>query len=327
VMVMLLPQHLESFNIGDNFKTPQNMQYKLLLILLLVGHLTFGQTNKHIIVPGTKCSLIPPSGFVAATNFSGFQSAETGASIMINELPAPYQQLVDGFTAEALKARGMTLISKQSIDLNNSKATLIKVTQTANGATYLKQILVFGDVKGTVLINGIYPEASKIVEGKILDALLSTVYNASQKDNALEAAPFTINVEGTEYKVAKFMGGSLLFSKDGRIPTNKPTLIVGSSLAKVSTPNQKQYAQERLKKLPGGESSVVKEIKATTIDGLNGYEIVAEGKGANDKPELIYQVMLFNEKGDYYIILGQAKENMESNLETYRKIAKTFKRK
>ena len=303
------------------------MQYRLLLTFLFIGHFTFGQTDKHIKVPGTKCSLIPPSGFVATTNFSGFQSSETGASIMISEIPAPYQQFVEGFTAEALKTHGMTLISKRTIDFNKSKATLIKATQPMNGATYLKQILIFGDAKGTVMVNGVYLEASKIEEGKISDALLSTVYNTSQNDNPLEAAPFTLNVEGTEYKVAKFMAGSLVYSTDGKMPTEKPTLIVGGSLAKVSVPNQKQYAQERLKKLPRGEFNIIKEIKETTIDGLSGYEIIADGKTADNQPKLIYQVMLFNDKGDYYIILGHAKENMESNLEAYKKIAKTFKRK
>ena len=303
------------------------MKYRFLLAFLIVGYLSFGQTDKHIIVPGTKCSLIPPTGFVATTNFSGFQSSETGASIMINELPVPYQQMADGFTAEALKTRGMNLISKQIIDFNNSKATLIMVTQPANSITYLKQILIFGDAKGSVLVNGIYPEASKSVEGKIKDALLSTVYNTSQNDNPLEAAQFTINVEGTDFKVAKFIAGSLIYSVDVKIPTNKPTLIVGSSLAKVSAPSQKQYAQERIKKLPRGEFNVIKEIKETNIDSLNGYEIVADGKTADNQPELIYQVMLFNDRGDYYIILGQAKGNIKSNLETYKKIAKTFKRK
>jgi hypothetical protein len=188
-------------------------------------------------------------------------------------------------------------------------------------------MLIFGDVKGTVLVNGIYPEASKSVEGRVSDALLSTLYNPSQNDDPLDAAPFAINVEGTQYKVAKFMGGSLIYSIDGKIPTDKPTLIVGRSIAKVSAPNQKQYAKERLKKLPKGAFNIIKEIKETVIDGLNGYEIVAEGKAANGQPELIYQVMLFNDEGDYYIIIGQAKENMESNLEIYKKIAKTFKRK
>lgn len=303
------------------------MQYKFLIVFLLIGYMSFGQTAEHIKVQGTKCSLIPPAGFVAATNFSGFQNVETGASIMINEIPSAYQQIVDGFTAEALKTRGMSLVSKHTIDFNNSKATLIRVSQSANGTTYLKQMLIFGDDKGTVLVNGIYPEASKHIEAKITAALLSTVYNTTQNDDPLAAATFTIDIEGTAFKVAKFLSGSLIYSTDGKVPTNKPTLIVGNSIAKVSTVNQKQYAQERLKKLPRGEFKEIKDIKEITIDGMNGYEIVANGKAAEGQTELTYQVMLFNDKGDYYLILGQAKEDISNNLETFKKIAKTFKRK
>ncbi|MEJ7677776.1 MAG: hypothetical protein WKG06_07900 [Segetibacter sp.] len=303
------------------------MQLRLLLTCLLIGQLSFGQTDKHVKVSGTKCSLIPPNGFVAVTSFSGFQNAETGASIMINELPWPYQTLIDGFTAEALKTKGMTLISKQAIVLNNSKATLINVTQPANGMTYIKQILIFGDAKGTVMVNGIYPEASKNLEEKIKDALLSTVYNASQNINPLDAAAFTIDVKDTDFKIVKFMSGSLLYSTDGKIPTEKPTLIVGNSIAKIPTQNQEQYTKERLKQLPRGEFNVVKEVNEVTIDNLKGYEIIADGQSKDNKPELVYQVMLFNDKGDYYIIIGKAKEEFQKNLEVYKRIARTFKRK
>lgn len=246
---------------------------------------------------------------------------------MINELPAPYQSLVDGFTAEALKSRGMALVKKQTIDFNGSKATLLNLTQSANGTTYIKQMLVFGDTKGTVLVNGIYPEASKEIEAQIKDALLSTVYNISQNDNPLEAATFIIDVKDTDFKLIKYMSGSLLYSTDGKMPTEKPTLIVGNSIAKISSQNQKKYAEERLKKLPRGELNIIKEIKGINIDNLKGFEIVASGKTKDDKAELVYQVMLFNENGDYYIIVGQTKEEFDKYLESFKKIAKTFKRK
>ena len=123
------------------------------------------------------------------------------------------------------------------------------------------------------------------------------------------------------------MSGSLLYSTDGKIPTEKPTLIVGNSISKVSSQNQKQYAEERLKKLPRGEFNVIKEINNITIDNLKGYEIIADGKTKDDNSELVYQVMLFNDKGDYYIIVGIAKEEFQKNLDTFKKIAKTFKRK
>ncbi|MBL7790178.1 MAG: hypothetical protein JNL75_10160 [Chitinophagales bacterium] len=303
------------------------MKKRLSLLFLFLGQISFGQTEKHIKVQGTKCSIIPPSGFATATTFSGFQNTETGASIMINEIPGSYQSIVEGFTAEALKSKGMKLLTKQIIDFNGSKANLLSLIQTAYGTTYLKQMLVFGDTIVTVLVNGIYPEASKDLEQKIKDAILSTVYNNLQDDNPIEAATFTIDIKDTEFKLIKYMSGGLLYSTDGKIPTEKPTLIVGNSIAKVSSQNYKKYSEERLRKLPRGEFNVIKEINEVTIDNLNGFEIVANGKTKDEKVELIYQVMLFNDKGDYYIIVGKTSVDFDKYLENFKKITKTFKRK
>jgi hypothetical protein len=119
----------------------------------------------------------------------------------------------------------------------------------------------------------------------------------------------------------------LLYSTDGKTPTEKPILIVGISIAKIPVQNPKKYSEERLKKLPRGEFTKVKEIKEIVIDNLNGYEIVAYGKSFDNKVELVYQVMLFNENGDYYIIVGKSTEEFDLYLECFKKVAKTFKRK
>ncbi|MGX5688515.1 PsbP-related protein [Arcticibacter tournemirensis] len=219
------------------------MKKQLLLPLLLLGQIALGQTNELIKVAGTKCSLIPPSGFVTAS------------------------------------------------------------------------------------VNGIYPEESKTIEGKIKDALLSTVYDSAQNDDPLSAATFSIDVTNTDFKLIKYISGSLIYSTDGKIPTDKPTLIVGHSIAKVAVDNQKEYAEKRLKKLPGGERLILKIIKEITIDNLKGYEIIAGGKTKEDKTEIIYQVMLFDGKGDYYLIVGTTREDTAQNIKTFKSIARIFKRK
>jgi hypothetical protein len=303
------------------------MKMHLLLSFVFSAISVFGQPGPLTKVLGTKCSMIPPGGFVAATTFSGFQNAEKGASIMINELPAPYQPTVDGFTAEALKTRGMTLISKATVDHHNKKATLIKVTQQANAATFVKQIFVFGDSKVTVLVNGMYPETEKEMEGQIREALFSTVYSAVQNDDPLDAVSFSIEVKDTEFKLAKYLSGSLIYSVDGKMPTERPILIIGNSVAKIPAENQKRYAEERLKRLPRGEFNIIKELNELTIDNLKGFEIVANGQTKDGAPELVYQVMLFDDKGDYYIIVGQSKEQFDQYLGAFRKIAKSFRRK
>jgi hypothetical protein len=303
------------------------MKIKLLISFLVFCLFAAGQTENHKAIPGTKYSLVPPTGFIPSTSFSGFQNTELGASIIVTEIPAPVQTLTESFTADALKAKGMTLISKQSIDLNNSKATLIKVSQQAGGTTYLKQILVFGDSKKTVLVNGIYPETNKNIEEQVKTSLLSTSYNESQKDNPLEAVKFKIDISGTQFKLAKFVSGSLIYTTDGQIPTDKPTLIIGNSTEKVVTQNRKQYCIDRLKKLPRGDLNKVKEINPIQIDNLHGFEIIAEGKNKDSKDELIYQVILFDSTDNYFIILGMTSDEFENNLQVFKSLAKTFTRK
>jgi hypothetical protein len=79
--------------------------------------------------------------------------------------------------------------------------------------------------------------------------------------------------------------------------------------------------------LPGGESNKPKEINAIQIGNLQGYEIVADGKNKNTKNALIYQVMLFDETGECFTVVGMANEDLEGNLKSFRDIAKTFARK
>src|SRR5688572_27510677 len=105
----------------------------LLLWSIATRNIVFGQTEKHKPIGGTKYSIIPPEGFLPATNFSGFQNGGIGASIMVTEMPAPVHAIADGFTVSNLKSKGMTLIDKQTIDFNNEKATYIRLSQKANG--------------------------------------------------------------------------------------------------------------------------------------------------------------------------------------------------
>ncbi len=303
------------------------MKLTLPLFLLVVSNIVFEQTENHKAIPGTKCSLVPPKDFVASTTFSGFQHSKYGASIMVTEMPAPMQSITESFTEAGLKSKGMTLIDKQEIDFNNSKAQLVIISQPANGTLYLKQVLIFGDSQKTILVNGIYPEKNKHIEGEIKKSILSTSFNENQQSNPLDAVAFTIDVKGTDFKLASYMMSSLTYTTDGNIPTEHPLLIVGNSIAKVSTANEKQYCIDRLKKLPRGEQNTVKEINPIQIDNLKGYEIIANGKNKDSKAEIIYQVMLFGDADNYFIIIGMATENFDANLNTFKNIAKTFKRK
>lgn len=298
------------------------MKKNILITLLLISIFSFAQ-NSSVLIPGTKYSMIPPDGYVVSSNFTGFQNNETGGSIMIVEIPTSYSSLVKGFTKDALKRKGMELTSKENVKYNNSDAMLFNVSQKANGVNYLKNILMFGDNSKTVMVNGIYPEQSKDSAGEIKKSLFTIVYNEKQRENILESVNFSLDVEGTNYKLVKSVAGSLLYGEDGQIPSNKGLLIVSNSLGNKVTSDYQEYAIQRLKKLPNASKAIIKTIDKVTISNMEGYEIVAD----DNSKQLIYLVMLFTPDKEYYLIVGQAKDDKEKNLEVYKKVSKTFKLK
>lgn len=294
----------------------------ILFSLLLISIINFGQTTS-VLIPGTKYSIIPPEGFALSTSFSGFQNNETGASIMIMDIPTSYSSLLQGFTKDALKTKGMDLLSKENVKYKNSDAMLFKISQKANGINYLKQVLLFGDKKITVMVNGIYPEQSKDSENEIKKSLFTIERNEQLVEKPLKSVNFSINVDGTDYKLVKSLAGSLLYSEDDKIPTDKGLIGVSYSLGHKVNSDYKQFSVERLKKLPDASNSIIKTIDKVSISDMEGYEIVAE----DNSKQLIYLVMLFTPTNEYYLIVGQAKDDKEKNLDVYKKVARTFKLK
>lgn len=304
------------------------MKTVLLSLFILCSGFIYSQEGKPVLIPGTKCSMVPPPGFILSNSFSGFQEMASGSTMMVSEIPSDYTGIVSGFTADALRSKGMMLVNRTEVSVGRSKGVIIKASQTANGINYLKQILIFGAGANTVLVNAVYKESFKQQEPAIKAALLTTIYDPAQNNDPVAAAPFILDLAGSGLKPVKYMAGSLIYSADGKIPTDKPTLIVGTTLGqKVAVKDQKEFAEARLKKLPRGESLLIKNEEAVSINGMAGYEIESYGLSPANKPALVYQVMLFDENGYYYIIVGQAAEDMTGWLQHFKKAAKTFRRK
>ena len=309
---------------GETDSIVNTMRAAGLILFVLLNTMAFAQNAEP--VAGTRVSLIPPKGFTAATNFSGFWQQETGASIMVSEIPGSAKDLANEFTAEKLSPKGMTFISRKTVTANNQEATLVHVSQAANGQVFLKQVLICGDENMTILVNGIYPQSAKQLEKEILASVLSSTYNQSQSLNASAAIEFTIDAGIGGLQFAKVISGTMAYTPDGLLPSKSPNkifLTAGGSLGNKVAGDQSLFATERLKKLPGGASLSILEQNEIEIDGLKGFEIVAES------PEkfLTYQVMLFTEAKQYYMIVGKSETDTKGALENFRKIARTFKLK
>lgn len=306
-----------------------SMRPLLPLLLFVVGSAA-GQTKDHVAIPGTKTTMIPPPGFVAATTFAGFQQPEKGASILIAEIEVGAENMANSLTESALASRGMKLLQKQRIDLHGTKATMLKVQQEANGVTYLKQMLVFGDEATAVLATGTYPASNSDSEAAINKALLSAYYNKQKKISAEPAVGFTVDGAGTAFKFAKSLAGSVVYTTDGKAPSeaaDKAMIIIAASLGNTASGDQKQFSIASLQKLPEGQTNKIQSITSVTINGLSGYEIVATGKGPNAESQLVYQVLLFKSNGEYFRLVGLTDNKFEAHLADFKAVAQTLRAK
>lgn len=288
------------------------------------------KTGNHKQIPGTKFLLVPPTGFENAANFQGFQQMNTGASILVMEIPGPFSETTKGFNAEGLKSQGVILKQKEEIRMNGNPGLFLTTEQVAHGINYSKYILVFGDAKATYMVNGTFPKEIAELHKGIRESMLTVVYESNLTIDPSAAVSFSIDTDGTKLKFARSMTGTLLYTVDGKVPTessDKTNFIVGLSLGNAPAIDKKSAAISRIKKLPYKELKLDEnDITEIEVDGISGYELVGEGSDTKGMKELVYEVMLFTENG-YYLMVGAARDNFDDNLELFRKLARTFKRK
>lgn len=288
-------------------------------------------TDAYISVAGTKVSLIPPPNFTKAENFCGFQNEETNSAILIIEAPAPFNETTKDFTKSGFQSQGVNLINKEELTLNNLPAFFIEAEQNAYGKIYKKYILVFGSDNNTTVVNATFPkEYNAEISDKIKKSILSVVYTKSKKTNSLEQINYSINVENTKLKPAATFANCALYTVDGIVPAkskDKSSFMISPSLGKMEIPDKKSFATNRLRQMQGFTNIVIEKTTDIQINGLNGYEIIANANNTKTQgKEKIYYVVLFKEQ-IYYLLLGIADDDFENNLTLFRNITETFKLK
>jgi hypothetical protein len=251
-----------------------------------------------------------PSGFTKSTSFYGFEQAATNSSVMLSKIPGPFAAVTQGFNKSTLATRGITLISKQPIKIDNQSGFLLNVSQSAYGQKFLKWIVVFGNERETNLITATFPSDNPQLSEPLKKVVLAVVPSKIAAP-ALSTLPFTVTtVEGlARVKNVAAFGKAAAFTKDGNMPSSAvitdPLLIVTPSLGAVPVGDRKSFAQQRLSGYPQVKIEKVVATNEVTIDNLPGWEITADARDLKTQSTLkIYQVMLFPKSGGYILTIG-----------------------
>ena len=308
----------------------------LTIVLLSFSILAFGQelpkekSENHLQIEGTNIFMVPPALFELSTNFKGFQNPDDQTSmIMMMEIPGPYNEIIKGFTSEMMKPQAMELKSKKEIQVAEYNGLLIELDQTANGMVFSKQLLVYGNEKSSTLINGVYLKDSIQTGEKIKQSISTTFVDPSLTINPREALDYTLNEDVGDMQFKSVFGNGMLFNRDLKTPTesfDKASLLTDKSFAKIAIENKKLFCISRLKKYPDNYSVLPsKDITEITLDDLNGFELFA--KNNDNENEEMYQVILFDENGGYYLFVGTYVPNSENAIADIKSIVQTFRRK
>ncbi|HEV2668826.1 MAG TPA: hypothetical protein VG324_28165 [Blastocatellia bacterium] len=307
------------------------------VLLLLSGSfanalsLPFAQP-KLVKVPGTKVSLVPPAGLKPSARFPGFMDEETSSSILITEMPAPYSEIANGFTKEALVTRGMKLLSRREVSLNGRPGILLHVGQETRSIAFLKWMVVTGNEKETVLVTATFPARMKAQLSSAMEkSALSVQWDAAAKIDPLAGLNFSFK-DDPSLKFARRVSNMVIMTKNGALPgkpTNDPFFIIGPSVSQAPISDIKIFAERRLVQIEEVSGIAVKKQSDVTIDGLSGSAIVAEArwKDLPGAPVVVYQVLLLDGK-NYFLMQGVApREEQEKYLAVFTRIAQSFRKK
>jgi hypothetical protein len=282
-------------------------------------------------VPGTKVSLVPPSGLKPADRFPGFVDEETSSSIMVTELPVPYSEMAKGLTKETLATKGMNLLSRNEITLNGKPAILLHVAQEARSIAFLKWMIMTGNEKELVMVTATFPENLKTeFSSPMKQSALSVQWEADAEIDPLAGLNFTFK-DDPALKFAKRFSNLVILTKDGALPgkpTNDPFFTIAPSFSQGIIPDAKKFAEKMLAEEDDISGLVIKKQSDVTIAGLQGIEIVAEAQSKKpDMPVAVYLVLLLD-GNNYFRMQGIApREEQEKYLAIFIRVAQSFRKK
>lgn len=265
------------------------------------------KSESHIEIKGTNIFMVPPASFEPSSNFKGFQNPTDPTSmIMAMEVPGAYSDISKGFKAESLQSQGMELKTKHEIRVADMDGFIIELDHNTMGMTFSKHIIIYGNDTSSTIINGICLKDSLELGKKIKQSILTTYVDLGVKSDPREALDYTINEEVGSMKFVAVMGNAMLFNRDLMTPTeseDKATLLVDKSFAKLEIIDEKLFCISRLSKYGDNFSLLThREIKKITLDNLDGFELFAKNEDIEE--EEMYQVILFDKQGGYFIFVG-----------------------
>jgi hypothetical protein len=295
---------------------------RLALVLALSGLLLWAAPAlaQQVFPPGSRIGLVPPPGMTASRTLQGFEDRARGAVVVVTELAAQtYAKVEQDFSDASMRAGGMELIARETIETASGQALLIGARQVENGVMMRKwALLALVPDEMTVLVVAAYPEsANDAYPDAALRASLKTLFIRTKlsADELLAALPYRLTELGGFRLLRASPGGAALTfgPRDTPLPAEQPYFMVATRAAELPPQAERDRFAQRVFMTSSGRPDVhIVSSNPLRIGTAFGHEIIAESKDEKTGDEYnTVQWLLFGTDG-FVQMLGIARKDQWS---------------
>lgn len=272
-------------------------------------------------------AVVPRAGYNFKKTDSGV--ADNGKKVSLDAvlLHMPYTRLLDEITNDCLKKENMEVKSRAPFIWNGSSAELLKIFQPSGKVVIGKWVLIVDrGANACWMISGAY----NAKDAKAAQAVLDTIKSAwwpvdATPPVAAGTLPANVDTKGTPFRIAGFRQDSLIYTKDGHIPTQDgdQALFVISRFSGEYIPAEKRepFAEKHIAEVERGAKLEIISQTQETINGLPAIVTVAYTE--SDPRALIYQAAVFK-SSKVTLLVGIARGNISKNLESFHKLTASY---
>lgn len=314
----------------------RRVQDALLAVMLFL--LTMGETHAQALrqAPGSRIAMELDNAFVASSQFTGFLDENSGASIVIDEMPAQAYDEVKKLADQpaALANKGIINVRKALLDRPGEYVYLTGWQRIASGG-YAKFLLIMRENGVTAVITANVPENALqqqiITQEQIEHALLTATVRTEHPQTS---AQFMFGYIGELKEIPGFIGSSKAYSLSGRSPDRsntldapEPLLVVAPSLDRKIVSDLKDMTLSSFNTLGGFKEHRLISAYDVVAGRMKGYAITGEARDIETGMKSgIYVVIFAGQMGGHYMIVGTCSiEDVKTYMPEFEKIITSFK--
>lgn len=277
----------------------------------------------HVVISGTRLSIIPPYGWAQTHAFPGLLDSSGSSVIQVYDLPdGNFFRDGKSFSRESFQAKGAKVLSFKELKISGFPA---KYCYMEGDSAKRIMALIFGDSSFSATLIGLYPDSSATTGEAIRDAYATISYKKSQVIDPFETAPFSLDTGASRFRFAMFSKPLYIYSLDGREPSEgSPFLTVTPYPRKAGVSLQDVSEGLIIKEMQNGlESPQLDNISLDSVNGCEAYEVEIHCQLGGQKG-VLYQFLA--SKGEHTIVIeGVTNNDIENNLKSFKSLAHTIR--